>query len=112
MSFHARQTCYVKGQKVLVTTDVGEKALHIAQAYGTIGQGRCTHAVSPILIYLHGFEKIRSTFVPNTLRDQFQTLPSVTLTQYRKTENDDKSIAATQIDAAPKASQKQAGRRK
>lgn len=112
VSFHARQTYYVEGQKVLVPIDVAEKALQIAQTYGPVGQGRCTRAVSTILSYLHGFETIRSTFFPNTLRDQFQTLPGVTLTQYREPDSDDKSIAAKQIDAALKASQKQAGHRK
>ena len=89
-----------------------KKTLQIAQAYDTFGQGRCTRAVSTILSYLHGFETIRSTFFPNNLRDQFQTLPGVTLTQHRETDSDDKSIAATQIEAALNASQKQAARRK
>ena len=103
VSFHARQTFYVEGQKILVPASVAEKALQFSQAYGAVGQGRCTRAVSTILRQLPGFETINSTFFPNSLRDRFQTLPGVELTEYRETDSDDKSIAAVQIDAALKA---------
>ena len=105
VSYHARETYYVEGQRVVVSADVAEQALRLALAYGPVGQGSCTRAASAILGQLPGFESIRSTLFPNTLRNRFALLPGVELTEYREADGDDKSFAAAQIDAALKASQ-------
>ena len=105
VSYHARETYYVEGQRVVVSADVAEQALRLALAYGPVGQGSCTRAASAILGQLPGFESIRSTLFPNALRNTFAMLPGVELTEYREADGDDKSVAAAQIDAALKASQ-------
>jgi len=105
VSYHARATYYVEGQRIAVSADVAEQALRLALAYGPVGQGSCTRAASAILGQLPGFESINSMLFPNALRNKVALLPDVELTEYRETDADDKSIAAAQIDAALKSGQ-------
>lgn len=89
----------------MVSAEVAEQALRLALVYGPVGQGSCTRAASAILGQLPGFESINSTLFPNVLRDKVAKITGVELTEYRETDGDDKSVAATQIDAALKSGQ-------
>jgi len=105
VSFHARETFYVVGQKVLVAPDVAEQALRLVMAHGAVPKANCTRATSGILRQLRGFESLPRTWFPNNLQDAFATLPGVVTTVYREDDADDKSTVAAGIDAAIRTGQ-------
>lgn len=105
VSFHARVTYYVVGQKVEVSPEVAERALNLALVAGPVSQANCTRYTSRLLRQLPGFEGIRQTWFPNKLSDDFAALPSVETRIYRETDADDKSVAAAEIGAALTAGQ-------
>jgi len=105
VSFHARETFYVVGQKVLVAPDVAEQALRLVMAHGAVPKANCTRATSGILRQLRGFESLPRTWFPNNLQDAFAKLPGVVTTVYREDDADDKSTVAAGIDAAIRTGQ-------
>ncbi len=105
VSFHARVTYYVIGQKIEVSPEVAERALQLALRAGPVSQASCTRATSRFLRQLPGFESLPQTWFPNKLSDAFAALPGVTTREYRETDSDDKSIAAREIAAAIKEGQ-------
>jgi hypothetical protein len=105
ISFHARVTFYVLGQRIQVTPEVAEQALNLALDAGPASQANCTRYTSRLLRELPGFEGLRQTWFPNTLSDDFAQLPGVVSREYRESDADDKTIAARQIDAAITAGQ-------
>jgi hypothetical protein len=100
VSFHSRVTYYTLIQEVDVVPDVAEMALRLAIANGPTPKAACTTHTSRMLGELPGFESIRSSFFPNNLSDQFAKIPGVRESEYREEDDDDKSIAAAEIDAA------------
>lgn len=100
VSFHARVTYYVVGQRVAVPPEVAERALNLALVAGPVAQANCTRFTSRLLRDLPGFEGIRQTWFPNKLSDDFGQLPGVQTREYRESDADDKSIAAQQISQA------------
>jgi hypothetical protein len=105
VSFHARITYYVVGQKVNVTEDVAEQAFALALDAGPAPQGSCSRFTSRLLRQLPGFEGIRQTWFLNKLSEDFATLPDVSYREYRETDADDKEVAARQIRLALEAEQ-------
>lgn len=105
VSYHARASYYVEGQRIVVSEAVAEQALRLVMAYGAVPSAGCARAVSAVLRQLPGFESIGTTYFPNNLRDDLDKLPNVVLTEYREDDADDKSIAAKQINAALTAGQ-------
>lgn len=105
VSFHARVTFYVIGQKIEVSPEVAERALNLALRAGPVAQANCTRATSGLIRSLPGFESVRQTWFPNKLAEDFGKLPGVTTREYREADADDKRIAARQIDAAIRAEQ-------
>lgn len=105
ISYHARVTYYVVGQRIDVSPNVAERALNMALAAGPVPKANCTRVTSRILRQLPGFESIRQTWFPNNLFDDFAQLPGVWTREYREADADDKSIAAAQIDAEIRAEQ-------
>lgn len=103
VSFHARVTYYVVGQTVSVRDDIAERALALAIEAGPAPQGSCSRFTSRLLRQLPGFDGIRQTWFPNKLSDDFASLPGVSYREYRENDEDDKSIAARQIQAALEA---------
>lgn len=99
VSYHARSTFYVIGQKVPVSDEVAEVALGLVMSNGAVSKAMCTRATSSLLGRLPGFESITTTFFPNNLAEDFGRLPGVVTREYRENDADDKSIAAAQIDA-------------
>ena len=98
VSFHARATFWVLGQKVEVPAAVAEEALRLALANGPVAEANCTRATSTLLSKLPGFSSIRTTWFPNALAEAFGALPGVVETEYRESDDDDKSIAQAQIN--------------
>jgi hypothetical protein len=100
VSFHARVTFYVVGQKIAVTPDVAEQAFNSVLQAGPVFQSNCARVTSRVLRELPGFESIGSTWFPNSIAKDFARLPGVQTRTYRENDADDKSIAAAQINAA------------
>ena len=105
VSYHARQTYYVEGQRILVSDEIAERALQLVMANSAVPKSACALAVSKVLRDIPGFENIRRTISPTRIRDDFAKIPGVVTTIYREDDADDKSIAAAQIDAALKTDQ-------
>lgn len=105
VSYHARSSYYVEGQRIVVSAPVAEQALRLVMSHGAVPKAGCAKAVGAILRRLPGFEKMPLSYFPNKLRDKFDTLPGVVLTEYREHDTDDKTIAAKQIGAALTAGQ-------
>jgi len=105
VSFHARVSYYVVGQKVEVSPEVAERALNLAMQAGPVAQANCTRSTSRILRQLPGFEQLPQTWFPNNLSDKFAELPGVTTQVYRENDADDKSVAAREIAEALRTAQ-------
>lgn len=105
VSFHARMTYYVVGQKVPIEPEVAEQALNLALVAGPVSQANCTRFTSRLIRQLPGFENVRQTWFPNKLQEDFEELPGVETREYREDDADDKSIAAREISAALKSEQ-------
>lgn len=105
VSYHARSSYYVEGQRIVVSAAVAEQALRLVMANGAVPQAACARATSTILRQLPGFQSIKTTYYPVTLRNAFAKIPGVVLSEYRENDADDKSIAAAQIDAEIRAGQ-------
>jgi hypothetical protein len=105
VSFHARVTYYVVGQRIEVSPEVAEQALNLALVAGPVAQANCARVTSRILRQLPGFEGIRQTWGPSRIEEDFAKLPRVETREYRENDEDDKSIAAARIDAALKTEQ-------
>jgi hypothetical protein len=105
VSFHARVTYYVTGQKVAVSPEVAERALNLALVAGPVPQANCARVTSRILRQLPGFESLRQTWSPNRIDEDFAKLPGVETSEYRENDEDDKSVAAARINAALRTGQ-------
>ena len=99
ISYHARVTYHVVAQKVSVAPDVAEQALMLALANGPVPQAHCARATSRLLRQLPGFERVRQSWGPNNVSDDFAKLPGVETREYREDDPDDKSVAAARIAA-------------
>lgn len=104
-SFHARVTYYVTAQKILVSPEVAERALNLAFTAGPVPQALCARSTSAILRQLPGFEKVRHSWSPNRIEEDFAQIPGVETREFRENDEADKSIAAARIDAMLKAEQ-------
>jgi len=100
VSYHARVTYHVVGQKVQVSPEVAERALNLALENGPVRQAHCARATSRLLRQLPGFEGIRQSWGPNNVSDDFAKLPGVETIEYHEDDPDDKSVAAARINAA------------
>ena len=78
IDYHARVTYHVVRQDIVVTPEVAEQALRLAEAYGAVPKAYCTKAITDILRQLPGFESIPSTFYPKKAMEAFGRLPGVT----------------------------------
>ncbi|WP_439155468.1 hypothetical protein [Yoonia sp.] len=100
VSYHARSTYYVVGQRIEVAPEVAERALILALANGAVPKAGCTRSTSRLLRQLPGFGGLRQTMFPDKLMKDFATLPDIATREYRENDADDKSVAAARINAA------------
>ena len=49
VSYHARQTYYVEGQRIVVSDEIAERALQLVMANGAVPKSACALAVSKVL---------------------------------------------------------------
>lgn len=103
VSFHARETYYVVGQRIEVSASTAEQALQLALSNGPVPKAGCTRATSALLQKLPGFDSIKRTYFPDNLQSAVARLPGVQTQEFRESDSDDKSIAAQQLNAATKA---------
>ncbi|HBZ42641.1 MAG TPA: hypothetical protein DEO85_00960 [Maritimibacter sp.] len=95
IDYHARVTWHVVESTKLVSPEIAEKALQLAQAYGAVPKAQCATSVSDILRQLPGFESVKSTMFPVPLMESFESLPGVTRKVYRDNDPDNnQQIAA------------------
>lgn len=106
VSFHARVTYYVVGQKVEVPTNVAERALTLALDAGPVPQANCARVTSRLLRQLPGFEGVRQTWDPNRIDEDVAALPGAVTRVYREFDEDNKSVAAARINAEINARQR------
>lgn len=100
LSFHSRVTYYTLVQEIDVSPEVAELAMRLAIANGPTPKAACTRHTSRVIGELPGFEGIKSSFFPNNLSDQFAKISGVRERIYREFDEDDKAIAAAQINAS------------
>ncbi len=100
VSYHARQSYYVVGQRIAVSPQVAEMALQLVQRNGAVPMTHCARATSRILQQLPGFTHIGRTWFPNSLEWHFAQFPAVVTQEYRETDSDNKARAAAQQEAA------------
>lgn len=86
-SFHARKTHHVVLQKVYVSPEIAEQAIVASKAQGRAKDATCAINTIAILHKLSGFEGLKRTFFPATLKDRFGELDGVVTETYY--ENDE-----------------------
>lgn len=103
VSYHARETFYVIGQKRFVSPQVAEQALQLSLVAGPVPKAACTRETSRLLSQLPGFETIQRSYFPDNLLRSFAALPGVVTTEHRESDSDDKDAAARSINAEIRA---------
>lgn len=91
LDYHARETYRVVEQKIVVSPEVAERALQLAEAYGAVPKAMCANSTSSILSQLPGFESVGSSFFPAKVMRSFGELPGVQVRTYIDTDPDDNS---------------------
>lgn len=89
IDYHARETYHVVMQRKVVSPEVAERALQLAQGYGAVPKARCGSATSAILGQLPGFEGVRQSWYPGRIMKSFEKLPGVETTRYFDDDSDD-----------------------
>ena len=75
--FHARTAWHVVTQTKVVSPEVAEYALKLAQENGAVASAFCSNAVSNLLHKVPGFESIPSSLYPKRTIANFAQLPGV-----------------------------------
>lgn len=99
IDYHARETFHVVMQRKVVSPEVAERALRLAQGYGAVPKARCGRATSAILRQLPGFENVQQSLFPGRIMNSFAELPGVETTRYFDDDSDDNgSVLRAQND--------------
>ena len=64
-------------QKVYVSPEVAERALQLVMNNGAVPKAQCARSISSILRQLPGFENVKGSWFPKTLRDNFNVVPGI-----------------------------------
>lgn len=75
--YHARRTHRVQILRLQVEPEVAEFLLRQAEGYGTVPDAFCAKSIVAILRRVPEFAFIRDSFQPNSLAEQFATVPGV-----------------------------------
>ncbi len=89
--YHARFSHFVHEQKVYVPMAVAELALARTQAEGAQPKMFCSNSTGEILHGVPGFEVMRASFFPETLRRDFAQVPGV-IDSYWYEDDEDKAV--------------------
>ena len=99
-TYHARETYFVIEQYVEVPPEDAELALRLVLENGPVPKAQCTRATSAILMKVPSLgDRLRASFFPNGLHDQFAKLPNVVTFEHREYDSADKSEAVRAFDA-------------
>lgn len=93
VSYHARETYYVRRLDVVVSPEVADLALNLVQSYGAVAKTQCARSTGAILHQLPGFESIHPVLFPDRLERQFERLPGVVGSDYYEDDSNDKALA-------------------
>ncbi|MCZ4352193.1 hypothetical protein O4H61_06650 [Roseovarius aestuarii] len=88
--YHARETYYVRIQRLDVSPELAERAIALAKGYGAVPAAYCARSTSEIMSKLFPGQ-IKSGFYPVKLSEQFARIPGVTQTEMREYDSDDNS---------------------
>lgn len=93
ISYHARETYYVRRIDLDVSDEVADLALNLVQSYGAVAKTQCSRATGEILSQLPGFSSIRPVLFPDRLERQFESLPGTVASDYYEDDSHDKALA-------------------
>ncbi|HEY0275732.1 MAG TPA: hypothetical protein VGC31_06650 [Paenirhodobacter sp.] len=101
--YHARETWYVREQKVFITPAQAELLIKRVEANGAVAKMFCAYAVSGVLRDIPGFEAMPRTFSPLKLSKAFGALPGVQAKDHYDNDPDDNSgVLMVEMEAAKK----------
>ncbi len=89
--YHARETWFVREQKVFITPEQAEMLIKRVEANGAVSKMMCAYSVSGVLRDIPGFESIPRAFSPVTLSRGFAKLPGVQTKDHYDNDPDDNS---------------------
>ncbi|RWR26435.1 hypothetical protein D2T29_20605 [Sinirhodobacter populi] len=89
--YHARETWYVREQKVFITPQQAEMLIKRVEANGAVSKAMCAWAVSGVLRDIPGFESMPRTLSPTKLSRAFAKLPGVETKDHYDNDPDDNS---------------------
>lgn len=91
IDYHARETYFVTLQRVPVSAQTAEFLLNDIQTLGPVPDALCTRTISQSLARAPGFPgKIRSTWFPDKLSEQFKQLPGADFKRFDQYDDADK----------------------
>ena len=82
IDYHARETWYVREQKVPVSLQVAEMVRARAEGNGAVGKMLCASSVTSVLRGVPGFETIPNSLSPLKVSAAWAKLPSATLKEH------------------------------
>lgn len=91
IDYHARETWYVREQRVPVTLAQADAMIHRAEINGAVNKAMCANDTSAVLHDIPGFESIPRTFSPLKLSKAFGQLPGVASKDHYDNDPDDNS---------------------
>lgn len=89
--YHARETWYVREQKLPVSAEVAEAMLRRVEANGAVNKMMCANETAFVLRDVLGAENIPATYSPLKLSKAFAKLPGVTVKDHFDNDPDDNS---------------------
>ncbi|WP_108259159.1 hypothetical protein [Mangrovicoccus ximenensis] len=91
IDYHARETYYVRQQKLMVSMETAAEALRRAEAVGPVVASFCTIRTTDVLTPLPGFENFPRTFFPDVASEAFAQYPGVETRSFYDDSPDDRS---------------------
>ena len=76
VDYHARETHYVRAQKLNVTAAQAEQILYAVKTNGAVAKAHCANSISRILGRVPGFGQIRTTYFPKVFEKAFAQNPN------------------------------------
>ncbi len=100
IDYHARETWYVREQRVAVTAAQAEALIARVEANGAVPKMMCANETTAVLRDVAGFETLPNTYSPLKLSAAFGKLPGVVTKDHFDNDPDDNS-GVLMIQAAP-----------
>ncbi|MBE3639438.1 hypothetical protein [Mangrovicoccus algicola] len=91
VDYHARETYYVRQQKLQVPMATAARALQLAEETGPVMATFCTLRTSQIIAALPGFEDFPRTLFPDVASEAFAQYPGVETRTFHDDSPDDRS---------------------